>query len=207
MNANSFVGNIPNLITVARLFAVPVLVWLILNSAMEAAFWVFVAAGVSDALDGFIAKRFNLVSKLGSYLDPIADKALLVSTFVTLGHADQVATWLVILVVFRDVLIIGGTILFHTLGRAVEMRPLLISKFNTLMQIILVSVLLAKLEIDMPDYGLIPVLVILVGATTVLSGLAYMVHWVLDVQIAQQWPRRPRAGQTATDRKPAEDRI
>jgi cardiolipin synthase len=205
--ANSIIGNIPNLITVARLFAVPLLVWLILNNAMETAFWVFVAAGVSDALDGFIAKRFNLVTKLGSYLDPIADKALLVSTFVTLGQSDHVGTWLVILVVFRDVLIIGGTILFHTLGRAVEMRPLLISKFNTLMQIVLVSVLLATLGLDVPDYGLVPILVILVGATTVLSGLAYMVHWVLGVQIAPQWARRPRVVQGDQGRKPAEDRI
>ena len=207
VSTNSLIGNIPNLITVARLFAVPLLVWLILNNSMAAAFWVFVAAGVSDALDGFIAKRFDLVTKLGSYLDPIADKALLVSAFVTLGQADQVGTWLVILVVFRDVLIIGGTILFHTLGRAVEMRPLLISKFNTLMQIILVSMLLAKLGIGVPDFGLISFLVFLVGATTVLSGLAYMVHWVLDVQIAPQWPRLSRADQGAADKKIAGDRI
>lgn len=207
MSKHTFIGNIPNLITLSRLFAVPLLVWLILDGAMEAAFWIFVAAGVSDALDGFIAKRFDLVTKLGSYLDPIADKALLVSAFVTLGQAGLVGTWLVILVVFRDVLIIGGTILFHTLGRAVEMRPLLISKFNTLMQIILVSMVLAKLGIGMPDYGTIPILVFMVAATTVLSGLAYMARWVLDVRIAPQWPRRPRAGQGAADRKPAEERV
>ncbi len=207
MGANSFIGNIPNLITVARLFSVPLLVWLIVNEAMEAAFWVFVAAGVSDALDGFIAKRFGLVTKLGSYLDPIADKALLVSAFVTLGQADHVGTWLVILVVFRDVLIIGGTLLFHILGRAVEMRPLMISKFNTLMQIILVSMLLAKLGIGAPDFDLIPLLAFMVGVTTVLSGLAYVVQWVLDIQIPLQWPDPPRANQDAVVRKPAGDRI
>jgi len=207
VSANTFIGNIPNLITLARLLAVPLLVWLILNDAMEAAFWIFVAAGVSDALDGFIAKRFDLVTKLGSYLDPIADKALLVSTFVILGQSGQVETWLVILVVFRDVLIIGGTILFHTLGRPVEMRPLLISKFNTLMQIVLVSMVLAKAGIGVPDYGSIPVLVYLVAATTVLSGLAYMVQWVLDIQIAPQWPRVAPAERRAEDRNPAEDRI
>ena len=80
---------IPNFITIARIFAVPVLVWLILDGLMAAAFWVFVAAGVSDALDGFIAKRYDLTTKLGSYLDPVADKALLVSAFVTLGQAEN----------------------------------------------------------------------------------------------------------------------
>lgn len=207
MSAKSFIGNIPNLITLARLFAVPLLVWLILNEAMEAAFWVFVAAGLSDALDGYIAKRFDLVTKLGSYLDPIADKALLACTFVTLGQSGHVGTWLVILVVSRDVFIIGGTILFHTLGRAVEMRPLMISKFNTLMQIVLLSMLLAKLGIGVPDYGVLPFVVFMVGATTVLSGLAYMAHWVLDVQVAPQWPRGASADRRATARKPAEDRI
>ena len=128
MSRGTIAGNIPNLITLARIFAVPLLVWLIISGEFAAAFWVFVLAGVSDALDGFIAKRFGFVTKLGTYLDPVADKALLVCAYITLGQAGHINALLVILVVFRDVLIIGGTVLFHTLDRPVRMKPIFISK-------------------------------------------------------------------------------
>lgn len=194
MKGNSLAANIPNLITLGRILAVPLLVWFVINNAMEAAFWVFVAAGISDALDGFVAKRFGFVTKLGSYLDPLADKALLVSAYITLGQAGHIDAWLVIMVVFRDVLIIGGTILFHTLGRPVEMQPLFISKLNTLMQIFLVSVLLGNLGVGVPDFGMLPTLAILVGITTVLSGFAYLGQWVFGVRVNPDWrPERPRA--------------
>ena len=182
-------ANVPNLITLGRIFAVPVLVWLIIHGEMAAAFWVFVAAGASDALDGFIAKRFGFVTKLGTYLDPIADKALLVSAYVTLGHAGQINTWLVILVAFRDVLIIGGTLLFHTLDSPVEMRPLFISKLNTLLQILLVAILLGNLGIGIPDFGVLPVLAYLVAISTVLSGLAYLGRWMFGVRVEPKWRR------------------
>lgn len=201
VRANSLASNIPNLITLARIFAVPLLVWLILDGLFAAAFWVFVAAGVSDALDGYIAKRFGLVTKLGSYLDPVADKALLVSVYVTLGQAGYVGTWLVIIVVFRDVLIIGGALLFHTLGRPVEMKPLFISKFNTLVQILLVAVLLGNLGIGVPDYGMLPVLVLLVGLTTALSGLAYLGQWVFGFHIDPKWSRPPVSEAVAVRRQ------
>ena len=189
MYRNSIAGNIPNLITLTRILAVPLLVWLIIKGEMTAAFWVFVIAGVSDALDGFIAKRFGCVTKLGTYLDPIADKALLVSAYVTLGQAGHINTWLVILVVFRDVLIIGGLLLFHTLDRPIEMRPFLISKLNTLMQILLIGVLLGKLGAGVPDFGTLPLLAYLVGLTTVLSGLAYLGRWVFGLRVDPKWRR------------------
>lgn len=189
MSRNSVAGNLPNLITLARIFAVPLLVWLIINGGFPAAFWVFVAAGISDALDGFIAKRYGFVTKLGTYLDPMADKALLVSAYITLGHAGYIPVWLVILVVFRDVLIIGGTLLFHILDRPIEMRPFFISKLNTLMQILLIAVLLGNLGVGFPDFGSLPLLGFLVGVTTVLSGLAYMGRWVFGVRVDPKWRR------------------
>ena len=115
---------LPNLISLGRLFAVPIIVWLISSSEMAIALWIFIAAGVSDAVDGFIAKRFDAASRLGSFIDPLADKALLVSCFVTLGIEGQISTWLVILVVFRDVLIIGGVLLSLPLERPVIVHPL-----------------------------------------------------------------------------------
>ena len=106
------------------------------------------------------------------------------------GHIN---TWLVILVVFRDVLIIGGTVLFHTLDRPVEMRPFFISKFNTLMQILLIAVLLGNLGVEIQDFGMLPFLAYLVGATTVLSGLAYMGRWVFGVRVDPKWRRSDRS--------------
>ncbi|MDP6926510.1 MAG: CDP-alcohol phosphatidyltransferase family protein, partial [Rhodospirillales bacterium] len=110
--------NLPNSITLARLFCVPVVVWLILVDRMGAAFWVSFAAAISDAIDGIIAKRFRMETVLGGFLDPIADKALLVCVYIALGYEGYLPEWVVILVVFRDALIIGGALLFHTLTQS-----------------------------------------------------------------------------------------
>ena len=187
MRPSAILENAPNLITLARICAVPLLVWLILTGQLAAAFWVFVAAGVSDALDGYIAKRFNLVTLLGAFMDPVADKALLVAAYITLGHAGYIETWLVILVVFRDILIIGGVILFHTLGRPLEMSPLLISKANTLMQILLIATVLAETGIGVPETDYIPVLSYIVAITTVASGAAYLCQGVFGLQMSRRW--------------------
>ena len=124
--------SLPNLISIARLMAVPVMIYLILNGYYLAAFWLFVAAGVSDAIDGYLAKALGQETVLGSYLDPLADKALLVSVYVTLGHVNLLPSWLVIMVVFRDLIIVGGVVLLHISTNDVKMKPLLISKLNTL---------------------------------------------------------------------------
>src|SRR5947207_5152542 len=124
--------NLPNLISLGRLLLVPLAISLILDGNYWAAFWVFVVAGVSDALDGFIAKRFNRRTRLGALLDPLADKVLLVSVYVTLGVAGQIWAWLVVLVVFRDVMIVGGFLLIQALATLPRpLQPLLVSKLNT----------------------------------------------------------------------------
>ena len=171
------------MISLCRLLSVPVAVYLILNGNMTAAFWLFVAAGVSDAIDGYLAKRLGQSSTLGSYLDPIADKALLVSVYVTLGQAGYLPTWLVILVVFRDLIIVGGVILLHISNDdGVHMRPLLISKINTAVQIALVSLVLAELGLGF-DLGMYhDLLIYLVAATTVASGGGYIVSWGRNIE-------------------------
>ncbi len=176
MPRSTVIASLPNLITFARLLSVPVAVWLILGQYYAVAFWLFVLAGISDAVDGFLAKRFRAESELGAYLDPLADKALLVSVFVTLGHAGVVESWLVILIVFRDLLIIGGALLYATMTHALRMQPLLISKLNTALQILLAAALLAKAGFGFAD-GFTEVLVHVVAATTILSGAAYVVKW------------------------------
>ena len=186
MNARQILISLPNLISLARLFAVPLMVWLIVDGEMTAAFWVFVAAGISDAVDGFIAKRFDAITTFGSYIDPLADKALLVSCFVALGIEGQIANWLVILVVFRDVVIIGGAILALPLGRPVIMRPLFISKLNTTTQIILVALVLAEIGVGVHEAKLIVLMQYIVAATTLASGIGYAYRYVAAITAARQ---------------------
>ncbi|TQF77184.1 CDP-alcohol phosphatidyltransferase family protein [Elioraea sp. Yellowstone] len=169
---------LPNVITLARLFAVPLAVWLILQREMALAFWLFVAAGVSDAVDGFIAKRFGARSHVGAVLDPVADKALLVSVYVTLGASGFLPSWLVILVVFRDVLIVGGVLTLYVLGQEPAIRPLFVSKANTAMQILLAAAVLLHAAYGVPSAGVVAALIWTVAATTLASGAAYVARWV-----------------------------
>jgi cardiolipin synthase len=169
--------NVPNLITLARLVSAPLVVWLILDGRLMAAFWVFLAAALSDAADGIIAKRFNAETVFGGFLDPIADKALLVSVYVTLGYRGLIETWLVIMVVFRDVLIIGGALLFQTVTQSLNMRPLPISKINTFAQLVLALTVLAVHGYGPKGLGVLDVFTYIVAATTLLSGGVYVIKW------------------------------
>jgi cardiolipin synthase (CMP-forming) len=169
--------NLPNLITLGRLLTVPITVYLLMQSAYLAAFILFLLAGASDALDGYLAKRNNQTTELGAILDPLADKALLVGVYVTLGLQGNLPNWLVVLVVFRDVLIIGGVIVLFLVRLAVKMRPLIISKINTATQIGLAAIVLAELGLKLDIMGLVDAMVYLVGVTTVISGASYMVSW------------------------------
>ncbi|SDF82537.1 cardiolipin synthase [Limimonas halophila] len=168
---------LPMVLTFARVLAVPVMVYVLLVGMYAHAFWVFVAAGLSDALDGILAKRLNAASRLGAFLDPIADKGLMVAVYVTLGHTGAIPLWLVILVVFRDVLIVLGAAVYHALTHSLTMEPLPISKLNTGAQIVFAGLVLAQLG---PGIG-VPVvtetMLYVVAATTVASGAAYVWGW------------------------------
>ena len=178
MNGRFLLSSLPNLITLARLLAVPVMVWLIVSGQWTAAFWLFVGAGISDGIDGYIAKRFDAESELGSYLDPIADKVMLVCVFITLGIANEIGAWLVIIIVSRDALIVGGTILSQIVERPIKMKPLFISKINTVAQIVLAAVALANLGLGWSDIGQVMALEYTVAATTLASGALYLVQWL-----------------------------
>src|SRR6185312_2172232 len=119
---------LPNLITIARILLVPVIVWAIASGEMLLAFTLFLAAGVSDAVDGFLAKRFGMTSEFGAYLDPLADKALIVSIYVTLGISGAIPRWLVILVVSRDLMIVSAVMLSWLVNNPVTLKPLTVSK-------------------------------------------------------------------------------
>jgi cardiolipin synthase (CMP-forming) len=169
---------LPNMISLARLFSVPLNVWLILIDQWRLALLVFCIAGLSDAVDGFLAKRFNMQSRLGQYLDPIADKVLLVSIFIVLGVQQQLPLWLVIIVVSRDFLIVGGLFLLYIFEQPYEPKPFLLSKINTAAQIILAAFVISTLAFDLDGAAIsIQFLVPMVAFTTVASGLEYLMDW------------------------------
>lgn len=166
--------NLANLITVARLLLVVPLIWLIATERLQAAFWLFLAAGVSDAVDGYIAKRFNSRTALGAYLDPLADKTLLDGIYLALAWAGWLPAWLALLVLSRDVMIVVGVILIRRRNSLYRARPLVIGKINTFSQIVLVAGVLAHTGGLVDLGGLIALLIGAVAITTVLSGAGYI---------------------------------
>jgi cardiolipin synthase len=166
------------MITLMRFFLVPGVVFALLTDRMEWALVGFLVAGISDGIDGFIARNYNQRSELGAYLDPMADKLLLVSVFVVLGYMGELPLWLVIVAVSRDALIVGAVLLSTIMGNPVEMKPLLVSKANTATQIVLAAFVLAELafgaDFEMVRYALI----IVSGTLTVASAAAYLVGWL-----------------------------
>lgn len=177
--------SLPNIISFARLVSVPLVVWLITVGKIDAAFWLFLAAGASDAVDGFIAKRFNRSSELGRVLDPLADKALLISIYVALGLVAYLPSWIVILVVSRDAFIGIAFLVSFLLGHRIEVQPMAISKLNTGLQIALAALILAAGAFTFSAGEAVDWLTILVGLTTVASGGLYLMRWLRGLAEAE----------------------
>ncbi len=159
----------------------PLIVWAITSGQMLIAFFLFLAAGVSDAVDGFLAKRFDMASELGAYLDPLADKALIVSIYVSLGIAEAIPRWLVILVVSRDIMIVGAVILMTLLRMPFAVKPLLVSKLNTAAQIVCACLVLASLGFRFDPGLATPLAMGLVAILTLLSIGFYVAEWVRHI--------------------------
>jgi cardiolipin synthase len=181
--------NLPNLITIARILLVPVMVWAIASQEMAVAFFLFLAAGLSDAVDGFLAKRFGMASELGAYLDPLADKVLIVSIYVSLGITEAIPRWLVILVVSRDLLIVGGIILSWVLGNPIKVKPLMVSKLNTVAQILLAGLVLAAIGFNFDADMARVALMIAVAVLTLLSVGFYLRDWIRHMGMASHLDR------------------
>jgi cardiolipin synthase (CMP-forming) len=178
MNIGQILNNLPNLITLARMLMTPLAVLMIIEHRFLPAFVIFILAGVSDAIDGFVAKRFNLRSELGAYLDPLADKALLISIYVSLAIYAGLPAWIAVTVVSRDVMILVAVLVSWLLDKPVEIRPVWVSKFNTVAQIAL-----AGFALGARAYGLDPqpaqtALEWTVAATTLASGGLYIAQWL-----------------------------
>lgn len=170
--------SLPNLITLGRLMLVPVITWLLVAGETRIAFAAFVIAGLSDAADGYLAKTFNMETELGAYLDPLADKMLIVCIFVTLGIGGQLPAWLVIAVVSRDVLIVMAVVLSWVMGHPVAIKPLAISKANTAAQIVLAGTVLADEAFQLGLQHLRTALVWTTAALTAASLLTYLDRWL-----------------------------
>jgi cardiolipin synthase (CMP-forming) len=185
-------AHLPNLITLARIALVPVLILLLKDQDYAAGLIVFVIAGASDALDGYLAKRLNVQSRLGAILDPVADKLLLVSAYVMLTVLGHIPFWLVLVVVFRDLLIVGGYMLYTSHAGPVKMRPSILSKLNTLMQIALATLVLAQQAAGLDWPLTIHALVVAVLITTVVSGAHYLWSWMImkDIEPAHSGEHR-----------------
>ncbi|HYI90224.1 MAG TPA: CDP-alcohol phosphatidyltransferase family protein [Beijerinckiaceae bacterium] len=169
---------IPNLITIARLIAVPLIVLLIGQGSWGLAFTVFVAAGISDAVDGFIARRFDMRSEFGAYLDALADKALLVSIYVTLSVTGVLPGWLAILVVSRDLMIISAILVSWLMGRPLAIKPMFVSKLNTGAQIVFAALVLGTKAVILDAPTLYGTGMVLVAALTIVSAAAYLARWM-----------------------------
>jgi cardiolipin synthase len=169
---------IPNLITIGRLIIVPVVIVMIMQGRWPAAFVLFVVAGISDAIDGFIARRFDMRSEFGAYIDPVADKALLVSIYVTLSIAGILPGWLAIVVVARDLMIVSAILLSWVMQRPVEIRPLLVSKLNTAAQIGFAALVLSTQTFGVDLAGFDDFAMLVVAALTIASAGAYLAGWL-----------------------------
>jgi len=162
---------------------VPVIVWAIASNQMQIAFSLFLIAGLSDLVDGFLAKRFGMATELGAYLDPLADKAMIVSIYVALGIVDVIPRWLVILVVSRDIMIVAAVILSWLVDKPLKLKPLMVSKLNTVAQVLLALLVLATLSLKIEAGFAIQVLTVIVAILTLLSVAFYVAAWVRHMNV------------------------
>ncbi len=175
--------SLPNLITLMRLGLVPVIIAMISAQRWKEACVVFILAGISDAVDGWLAKTFDLRTELGAYLDPVADKALLVSIYVALAVETVLPATLTIIVVTRDLMIIGAVMISWLMHRPVEIKPLWISKLTTAAQIGLAALVLGAKAFQFALGGWFVAAVFVVAALTLASLAAYLTTWARHMSL------------------------
>lgn len=168
---------LPNAISIMRIFLVAPILYYIVDEQYGLALLLFFIAGFSDGVDGYLAKTFDWHTRIGALLDPIADKMLVGGVFVTMFVTGMVPPWLAILVIVRDVVIVGGATAYNFLVRPVEGEPTRISKLNTALQLLFVVFVLSHAGFGWPD----PIAITIIGAgvlvTIVVSGIDYVVSW------------------------------
>ena len=169
--------NVPNTLTILRMLLVPGIVAALLRESYGIALGIFLFAGASDGLDGFIARRFNQCTPLGALLDPLADKLLVVSSALVLGWLGRIPWWLAAAITGRDLVIVAGAVVYYTRVGQLEMEPSRLSKLNTFLQIGLILVVLADGAALIGAGRWLPLLFFLTLGTTLVSGGQYVVVW------------------------------
>jgi len=180
------IRHLPNLVSALRLLAAPFAAWLILAGHDTAALGVFLLAGGSDAVDGFIARRFGVTSRFGAWIDPAADKLLMLLCFTALFAVHVTPFWLAFLVIARDAGIAAGWLLIRRLDLPVTLRPLTIGKLSTLMQVLYIFAMLVLLAFDLTWPRIALWAAALCALLTLLSGFAYARLFLRGVAAAER---------------------
>ena len=170
---------LPNLITIARIILIVPVVWALLNQQFTLALILFAVAGISDGIDGYLARRFNWQSWWGSVLDPVADKLLQAASYITLGILGYIPMWLVIAVVARDVIIVSGSTTYYFIFKSFEAAPSFLSKANTVLQILYVLLVIVSIDLVPMPALFIMVFGYVMLATTISSGVDYVARWFI----------------------------
>ena len=178
--------NIPNLITVGRLLAVPAVIYALLHGDLRIAFFVFAVAGLSDAVDGAIARFFNQRSELGAWLDPLADKLLMVSVFVMLAWMGAIPDWLVFMAATRDALIVGAVVVSSLMDNPLKVSPIFISKANTAVQILYAFAVMANMAFNLGMDEPLTALLYTSALLTIASGASYLLIWMRHLSGSQR---------------------
>jgi|YelNatPaOPRAMG01_1025707.scaffolds.fasta_scaffold26139_4 cardiolipin synthase len=165
--------NLPNFLSLARILLIPILIILLINGAFFWALLIFSVAALTDAADGMLARLMQQRTLIGSYLDPIADKLLSGSSFICLAILGLIPGWLAVLVISRDIIILGGLLILFILGRLPKIQPTLASKLTTFFQLLTIVIVLFSQIVPFGSL-LIKVLIWTTGAFTILSGLQYV---------------------------------
>jgi len=168
---------IPNIITIMRLLLVAPFLMYLLQGQYRYAFFIFIVAGISDGVDGFLARRFQWSSQLGRFIDPLADKSLMITAFIALTYLGEISLWLCSVVVIRDITIMVGVGIVYLVLGEVEFQPTLVSKLNTLLQIVYIVLLLLQMSYRPLMADPTPFLAYCILITTVVSLFNYMYAW------------------------------
>jgi len=178
--------NIPNVLTLTRIILTPFIIFAILEKQPVMALWLMGIAGLTDMLDGAIARYFNQRSTVGAFMDPLADKLMLISTIVTLYMINQLPLFLFLAVIFRDIIIMVGAIAYEMVTHKLEMQPSMTSKITTALQITLVLTVLAEMAWHIPGDLFQQVAIWLTFTFTCMSGVHYMVVWMRKAVTAEK---------------------
>jgi cardiolipin synthase len=168
---------LPNAISLFRIVLVPPILILITRDQYATALLLFFVAGFSDGLDGYLANRFEWHSRFGALLDPVADKLLVGGTFILLAWLGQIPLWLTIIVILRDVIIVGGAMIYNFFVRPIEARPTRISKLNTALELLFLLFVMSRAGFGWPEEISITVLGAATVVTVVISGIDYVWSW------------------------------